>query len=390
MPALPNQAIVEVDFPYDAEVVRKGFRNPEKIAFLSRTAVAIRRVDPAALVPVIELADACMRPFDDGARLRRPATVFAAGDGLWTPLLAGDESPLSATDFAEQMASGRSWLQRGNPFRLDREHIAVPDAAFRPFRTEPDRDFPEARIEDVPLRRLISSRREEAAADAQRVADALLIAGDVVMYRCHEPFWCALPHKDDACLVFGAEDATDERFPFDTFRADRRADMLEWRRRWADEAEGGSPKLTRVRGEAKVLVEGHLRRDDLRFACRGMDHIANRSFDFFRTADADVLMHWATLRDRSNRLTRTWDRDEAMAALDSLAVLRGAFAHLPVRGIHYSRHEFEIQHTACRRLLARAHWYEGWSNALGVELDRDDEAAILAMDPLAASQGAAP
>lgn len=394
----PGARIIEVAFPYDATVVRKGFRKPEDAQFRSRAAVAVREVAHEAFVPVLEITDSHARhmqvDFCRDVRVdfknREGIIVYAFEDGLWTVFTDHGGCPISP-DMLVASTQPRDQLQYDYPFDLDLPTLNVADPAFRPFKVDASKDYPEITIEQAQLRSVLSTRAEAAAADAQRVADSLLIVGDKVMYRCHEPFWSAHPHRGTAtCLVFGPEDSFDSHDRIETFRADRRDDFLAWRQRWA-EADGGAPALVQICGSLRILSESHLRRDDLKYACLGMGQIASSSFPFFREADAVTLMHWVALRDLARDLKAEWSRDGAMAALDALAGLRDAFARLPVRGSDYSRNSFEATHRACRRILARAHWFEGWTNSGGVELSVDDAAAIESMDDwkLSASTGGA-
>jgi hypothetical protein len=371
--------IIEVDFPYDASVVYSGFRKPKNAQFLSRAAVSVREVGAAALLPVLEITGSYARHMHADLQDPGTITVHAFEGGLWTALTDHDGRPISVDELARPDVR-RERVRQGNPFDLNQPHLNVADPAFQPFRVDPDADFPEITIDKVHLRSVVATRREEAAANAQRVADSLLIVEGRVMYRCHEPFWSAHPYKkDEACLVFGPEDAFEGHLRMETFRADRREDLLAWRLRWA-EADSGSPPVSRLGGSVRILANGHLRRDDLKYLCRDMEGISSESFRFFREADASALLHWIVLRDRARELKTEWSRASAMSALDSLAVLRDAFAKAPVRGYDYSKNVFESAHRACRRLLARAHWYEGWSNPTGVDLSTDDAAAIEAMD----------
>ncbi len=375
---------VEVDFPFDAEVVPKGFRNPRHLQFLGRTPVAVRETSEAP-VPIAEISGHRER-HDARAPVRRPAVLSAFEGRLWTPLLDREERPLDAETFLGA-AGHEAPFSIGNPFDLDRPHLAVSDPDFRPFAADAEAGFPKQRIADTPLRRTLSSREEQAARDAQRVADSLLIADGLVYYRCHEPYWSAHPYADEAFLVFGPEDdVPSEGHPrMETFRADRFDDMIAWRARWAA-ADGGGP-LSGGEGGVRVLSDGALSRNDLAYACRGLKDLAEDSYRFFREAPADTIVHWARLRDVSRELEHGWTDARGAAALEAVAVLRGSFAGLPVRGRDYSRNAFETAHRSCRRLLARAHWFEGWDNPRNVELSVDDAKAIEAMDDWKLARG---
>jgi hypothetical protein len=293
---------------------------------------------------------------------------------LWTASTDDIVRSVSAEEFATS-ATHHARFRQGNPFDLDRAHLNVADPAFRGFRSDPKGDFPEITVDKVDLRKVVSSRLDEATADAQRVADSLLVAGGVIMYRCYEPFWSAHPHRDEACLVFGPEDSSG----METFRVDRRDELIAWRHRWA-ESEGKDPALTDVRGEVRIFEPSLLCRPDLKYLCDGMENIAQDTYRFFREADAAALLHWSALRDRTRLLAERWSPELAMSAIDSLAGLRSAFTGLPLRGADYSRNSFASEYTRCRRVMARAQWFEGWTNPTGVELAVDDEVAIEALD----------
>lgn len=383
----PAARMIEVAFPYDASVIFKGFRKPETAQFLSRTAVAVREVGSEELIPALEITDSYARhmqvdfgrPVEVDFKNPEGTVVYAFEGALWAEFTDHHGRPVSP-DLLIAGTQPRDQRHYDYPFDLNLPVLNVADQAFRPFIVDSTTDFPEITIDQVQLRSVLSTRAEAAAVDAQRVADSLLIVDGKVMYRCHEPFWSAHPHRGTAaCLVFGPEDVFDDHVRIETFRADRREDLLAWRQRWA-ETDGGSPALTQIYGSLRILSEGHLHRDDLKYACRGMEHIAEISFPFFREADASTLLHWIALRDLARGLKAEWSRDAAMSAMDALAGLRDAFVNLPVRGHDYSRNAFEITHRACRRILARAHWFEGWSNSAGVELSVDDAAAIESLD----------
>lgn len=379
-PAMSPDAtrLIEVDFPYDASVIYKGFRNPRLSQFLGRRTVAVREVDPSVLKPALEVVGSYARHMETDLRIEAPIAIYSFDGGLWTVLTDDAGRPVSSDAFSAG-ATHHAHFRHGNPFDLDRPQLNVADPAFGGFRVSAKSDFPEITIDQVGLRKVVSSRLTEAAADAQRVADSLLFAGGLTMYRCHEPFWSAHPHRNEACLVFGPEDSGGDHVRMETFRADRREDMIAWRQRWA-ESQGGSPQLTDVRGEVRILDPTALRRQDLKYLSLGMTNIAQETYCFFREAGATALLHWAALRDRTRQLSEQWSAELAMSSIDALAGVRASFLGLPVRGPDYSKNSFTLEYTKCRRVMARAQWFEGWVNSADVELSVDDEAAIDAID----------
>lgn len=376
--------IFDVQFPYDAKVVFNRGRRANDMSYLGRTSVSVRHVDQSALVPAVRVINSRV---SYGHHDVLPDALLHGFEGaLWAPLIDSRTNASQGMPINEFIAcaSGpaRAAMRNGNPFHLTGKGIRVVDPVFTPWIQTPHTEVPTSAMRPDEIRSIEASGEPKGAADAQRVADSLLVVDGHVWYRTYDPFWSAKRENAAVELILGPED--NERpawYPEDDRVESFRADRLEDLRAWREKVSTRFPSLHYstvgpVSGQVEVLDPSYFTRDDLKYFTGRFDRLADKSFRFLKAATADELVHWAHLRDLGAKLERRWTRENAIAALDSLSGMRKAVNaddFEPGQSAYNDAHAFK---RFARAVVHRALWFEGWVSPQKKALNEAEDASI--------------
>ena len=360
---------MDVVFPFDADVVPRGGRSVRRTAFWGRASVGLRVLDRDVFRPALVLRNHVPR---SGWRMPTPQIALMGFEGaLWAPLPDGQGRQEWIPGLAGRANSKDPRVRGDNPFDLRGDTVRVAADGFR--RRPSSAPVPEHAADEVALRRVESSGYEQAAADAARMADSLLVVDRKVWRRCHDPFW---QHDYNAWLIFGRDDPERSSYRPEldqttTFRVDRIDDMRRWTRELARRKRGVHAARDQV-GEAEILDPSCLSRDDMRHYADRLDVFADLARPLLKEASAEVLFHCAALREKGTRLAVSWSRPLAFEAL---------------RDLDRVRRQLEIDHDRSPGYAMRVHlrnwawttvqravWFDGFDMKLPAMAPPDEEA----------------
>lgn len=363
--------VVDVRFSFDVDAVPRGARTARRMSFWGRASVVLEVVDPDAFTPAVRLRGAASRRGAvDGVDLLLPGR-----DGsLWAPLgqrHGGEPMPLAL--FAGLSMSTDPDVRCEHPFDLRAPVVAVPGGLV-PRHAGVER--PETAIEDVALRGIECSRRDECESDLHRIAASLAVVDGRIWRRCHDPFWSGRYGEPGISLVFGPPDEPRAHYraeadETETFRADRLDDFRTWRAFIA-----GRSRLPRLREPAsavEVIDGSYFTRDDLSTLTGRLDDLAAVALPLMDEASPDEFAAWTALRDGGRTLRTRWTREAATAALDGLWTVRKAVGRSRADGSEQASREFGEQ---SHRILRRAVLCEGYVPPARRALGPSDEKAL--------------
>lgn len=376
--------IFDVHFPYDAKVVFSRGRRVNEMSYLGRASVSVRHVELTAFVPAVRVIGSRV---SYGHHDILPETLLHGFEGaLWTPLInSRTNDPLGMTidEFIPCVAGlDRAVMRSGNPFHLTGKRIRVLDPVFTPWIQTPHTEVPTAPMRPEDIRSVEATGEPKGAADAQRVANSLLVVDGRVWQRTYDPFWSAKRENATVELVLGPED--EERLawhpeddPVETFRADRLGELREWREKVSDKFPSLHYSLVGpVSGQVEVLDGSFFSRDDLKYFTRGFARLADKSFRFLKAATADELVHWTNLRDLGDKLERNWSREDAISALDSLSGMRKAINADDLEPGQSAYNDAHAIKRFARATVHRALWFESWVSPRKKTLNETEDASI--------------
>lgn len=372
---MPATTVIDVAFPFTAEIIAPRCRNSEQRRFSEKTSVMIAEAGREEFVPAVRLKGSHLRYFVSEEGTTDPErTLYGYQGALWAPVLDNQFNFLTPEQFSAALAlyPKGSGLRYRSPFWFQGE-VSVDSDAYRP--RVPPYWAPEVEPYDPDqVRKLVSSDFEARKADAQRVADSMRVVDGKLYFRCREPSWVAQVTEPKAKLLFGGRlDPTPETpwaQPFqESFRADRLEEMRAWRRRYrARFAKKTFRLITETEGEVEILDGSFFRHDDLEDAMAGIKFIAEAAHAFIKHAPRESVLAWADFRDGATALADRWTRPEALSVLEAMVKVAKSAASAEEPGPGFNEADWEIfrcrWRNHCQRLKMRALWFE---NALQPE-----------------------
>jgi hypothetical protein len=384
---VPGTTVVDVAFPFIAEIIAPKRRNPERGAFSERTSVTIAESGREEFVPAVRLTRSELSYLASKAGREDPERMLYGYRGaLWAPVLDSEFSlvaPDVLTSILKQTPEGLG-LRYGSPFwfggQVDVEadgfeaYVPHKEFGFKP-KVEP--------YNSVQVRKLVSSNFETRQADAQRVADSMRVVDGKLWFRCQDPVWVGRRSDPAVTLVFGPPAEHLENEPWErqgeSFRADRLEEMKDWRRRYRRSFSKSFAEISDVMGAVEVLDGSFFRRDDLKALTEGVDRVADAAHAFMFKAPKSAVLDWAAFRESASALSRSWTRAGAEKALEDMTKV----ARFVSPGMQVSPQWSESAWTMfrtqwnnhCQRIRVRAKWFE---NAMQPtqELSADDLSAL--------------
>ena len=373
--AVPATNVIDVAFPFTAEIIAPRCRNSEERSFSERTSVIIAEAGREEFVPAVRLKGSHLRYFISEEGAPDPErTLYGYQGALWAPVLDDQFNLLTPKQFSKALlrSAKGAGLRYRSPFWFQGE-VSVDSDAYRP--RVPPYWAPEVQPYDPEqVRKLVSSDFETRKADAQRVADSMRVVAGKLYFRCREPSWVSQVTEPKAKLLFGGRlDPTPET-PWaqplqESFRADRLEEVKEWRRRYrARFAKKTFQLITETEGEVEVLDGSFFRHDDLEEAMAGIEFTAKAAYAFMKHAPREAILDWVDFRDGAAALAGRWTRPEALAVLEAMVKVSKSAASAEEPGAGFNQADWEIFRSRwrnhCQRLKMRARWFE---NALQPE-----------------------
>lgn len=366
--AVPAKTVLDVAFPFTAEIIAPRCRNSEERSFSERTSVVIAEAGREEFVPALRLKESHLRYyFSEEGAADPERTLYGYRDALWAPVLDNNFNLLTPKQFSKALAlsPNGAGLRYRSPFWFLGE-VSVESDAYRP--RVPSYLEPDVKPYDPQqVRKVVCSDYEARQADAQRVADSMRVVDGKLYFRCREPFWASEVTDTKARLLFGGRlDPTPETpwlIRLESFRADRIEEMKDWRRRYrASFARKTFKLITETDGEVEILDGTFFRRDDLEETMAGIKFTAEAAFAFMKHAPKETTLDWLDFRDRAAALADRWSRPAALEVLEAMVKVSSYAASVTDPGPGFSAADWEVFRSRwrnhCQRLKVRARWFE--------------------------------
>lgn len=378
-------AVIDVVFPFAAEIIAPRCRNPERRSFTEKTSVTVEEAGHEEFVPAVRLKGSHLRYYVAEEGAADPERILYGYQGaLWAPVLDDEFNLLTPKQLTKALARSPqgAGLRYRSPFFFQGE-VSVDSEAYRP-RIRPHWAPEMEPYNPAQVRKLVSSDFDTRKADAQRVADSMRVVDGKLYFRCREPAWVAEVTDTKAKLLFGGRLDPAPDLPWaqkvqEVFRADRLEEMKEWRRRYrAGYAKRTFQLITETEGEVEVLDGSFFRHDDLEDMMAGINNTAGAAFAFMKGAPRETVLDWVDFRDGAAALADRWTRPVALEVLNAMVKVSKFAGTVKDRALGYSEADWETFRAQwrnhCTRMRTRARWFENALQPTGQLSETDLEA----------------